>query len=247
MNRPSIFKTLAVLALAFIAGAALAHPDAAAAIAQLKAMGLTVEVLSGDVAGPVLRAAIDRADKAESELAELRARPVLTVEALTEAIGATTSIGTGTRGRAIAGDILAVLGPVTLPSPDLAHALVDKLEHAPVFLDHVVRRNPWLVEILHPGQRGRPVFHAGVMQHQHVERLQPLVKVGARGLDDLKRHGPILSPTGASGKRRFRRIMITPTPPSATAAPIISFAVSGSPSSRPQPRSCSGRSVLLFP
>ena len=81
-----------------------------------------------DTADEDARAAIDRADKAESELAELRARPVLTVEALTEAIGATTSIGTGTRGRAIAGDILAVLGPVTLPSPDLAHALVDKMQ-----------------------------------------------------------------------------------------------------------------------
>ncbi len=33
------------------------RPDAGAAVAQLKAMGLTVEVLSGDVAGPVLRAA----------------------------------------------------------------------------------------------------------------------------------------------------------------------------------------------
>ena len=33
------------------------RPDAAKAIAELRAMGLTVEVLSGDVAGPVLRAA----------------------------------------------------------------------------------------------------------------------------------------------------------------------------------------------
>ena len=61
--------------------------------------------------------------KLRAELAELRARPVLTVEALTEAIGATTSIGAGTRGRTIAGDIIAALGPVTLPSPDRAEEL----------------------------------------------------------------------------------------------------------------------------
>ncbi|HRD29543.1 MAG TPA: HAD-IC family P-type ATPase, partial [Caulobacter sp.] len=35
------------------------RPDAAAAVAELKRLGLTVEVLSGDVAGPVARAALE--------------------------------------------------------------------------------------------------------------------------------------------------------------------------------------------
>ena len=74
-------------------------------------------------------AACDRADaeiaKLRAELAELRARPVLTVEALAGAVDASIALSRSEGGaRKVAESIMAKLGPVTLPSPDRAEELI---------------------------------------------------------------------------------------------------------------------------
>ena len=79
-------------------------------------------------------------------------------------------------------------------APRLPGALVfgHQREHPAVFLDHVMGRDARLLVLLHAGERRRAVLHAGIVQHQHVERVQPLVEVGARGLDDRQDSWPDL-------------------------------------------------------
>ena len=65
-----------------------------------------------------------------------------------------------------------------------AHVIRYELIDVAIVIDHVVRRNLSLLQP-HPRKCRWTIFHAGIVQHQHIYWIFPLILIGGWCVDDL--------------------------------------------------------------